>query len=223
MWRDDLAKIAALMGQLNNVHIEIEADKCGIDDIDKDLAEVGKRLSYIEIKALETDTVTPEVLRVRIAKDRSYIEAANPSPETRGIISDVEEEARRCRTFPLSLTRVVRSRTDSGGYFHGGLALLLGGGGAIWVTVAAVAVGQYAIHGYHRHVDIRWPGSLIQLVAASIVVILGVALWERGRTLLFTGTRSEAPTFWQRHKWDIAINLVVGGLFYLLGLLTSHL
>jgi hypothetical protein len=42
-------------------------------------------------------------------------------------------------------------------------------------------------------------------------------------TVLYTGTRSEAPTFWQRRGGDIIIAVVIAALFCVLGVVTPHL
>jgi hypothetical protein len=42
-------------------------------------------------------------------------------------------------------------------------------------------------------------------------------------SILYTGTRADAPTWWQEYRSHIAIAVVIGVVFYLLGLLTAHL
>ena len=56
------------------------------------------------------------------------------------------------------------------------------------------------------------------------VIVLGAIVggFALSRTVLFTSTRPEAPTFWQRNRTAIALHLVAGLVFYLLGFLAPH-
>jgi hypothetical protein len=40
---------------------------------------------------------------------------------------------------------------------------------------------------------------------------------------LYTGTRAEAPAWWQEYRSHIAIAVMIAAVFYLSGLLTAHL
>jgi hypothetical protein len=63
----------------------------------------------------------------------------------------------------------------------------------------------------------------IYLVAlGAIVLITCVVLEGLTRTVIFTGTHANAPTFWQRYRVEIMIALAISAVFYLLGLFTPH-
>jgi hypothetical protein len=67
------------------------------------------------------------------------------------------------------------------------------------------------------------PGwSLVVLVPAALIFMMLAIGDALARTVLFTGTRQGAPTFWQRNRAGIIIAVVVAAAFYLLGLLTAH-
>jgi hypothetical protein len=63
--------------------------------------------------------------------------------------------------------------------------------------------------------------SLALLVPSAIILLLLLAGESVSRTILFTGTRQNAPTFWQQNRTNIIISVVVAAVFYLLGLWTA--
>jgi hypothetical protein len=102
------------------------------------------------------------------------------------------------------------------------LGLLLLMGSLALAIIFAVGAIQHLVH-YHGKPIIAWPLSISVLVPCLIPLAALIVGASRSLSLLFAGTREDAPTFWQRKRSDIAINIVVGFLFFLLGLLAAHL
>jgi hypothetical protein len=67
-----------------------------------------------------------------------------------------------------------------------------------------------------------WPISLILLIMSILLFTVIFIGYTVSKTVIYTSTRAATPTFWQRRRVDIAIHLVVGALFFLLGLLVGH-
>lgn len=108
------------------------------------------------------------------------------------------------------------------GSTQGPIALVLLVLGLVLGVVFGVGAIQHLVHA-HGTPAVPWPAS-ISVSIPSLVLAAALCLGlVRARTLLFTATREQAPTFWQRKRSDIAINVVVGIVLYLLGLLTAHL
>jgi hypothetical protein len=92
------------------------------------------------------------------------------------------------------------------------------------VTGVIFAIGaiQHLVRAHGQPV-VSWPASIAVAIPCLLLAALLSYGLTRTRILLFTARREEAPTFWQRKRADIAINVAVGIVFYLLGLLTAHL
>ena len=89
----------------------------------------------------------------------------------------------------------------------------------VWTIVATVLVSEKVHPGPKTH---PWPlaaslGSGIPAFAIFLALTIVTAL---SRTVLFTGTQAEAPTFWQKNGTAIIIGVGIAAVFYVLGLLT---
>lgn len=167
LWRDDLEAIVAMVEQLPDVEITLEANCYTFDDLTTDLAKLGPRIDYFKVTATSTNAdAGREILRIQlggpntayhdpnsvedyaIVADRDSVRATDPDLPTKAVIHDITSFADQHR-------RKVRTSTTS--------------------------------------------------------------------TILYTGTRAEAPTWWQEYRSHIGIGVVTAAVFYGLGLLTAHL
>jgi hypothetical protein len=162
-----------------------------------------------------------EVISVKLARSRSEITAPNPDLTTMGLIDAIRSLAAGCRRMPSWMLPFFRPYGPDGGLLAGTPLFLLIGT-AIVEAAAVYSVFRRSEHGGNAP-PFTWPTSLVLIIAMAIVATVVIFFWVRARTVMFTATRDEAPTFWQRHRAEIVINVLIGGAFYLLGLLTAHL
>jgi hypothetical protein len=246
LWRDELAEVVKLIQQLDDVELRIEADGYQLDDVDTDLPQIGKlRIEEFSVTATRPTYTYKggamhagegKYINVRLSKNGSYVEVTDPEPDMRGVVSDIQTLIAKCRRLPLwsrplienastgtvssstTTTRVVAARSAQD---IPTLAVILTLVSFIASGLAWISVGQ---HVSHMNVPIiKWPASLITGIIAIVIFIPSAFILSRSRTIIFTGTRAQAPTWWQRHRADVGINIIVGLLLYLLGLLTAHI
>jgi hypothetical protein len=247
LWQDELAEIVRLVRQLPGVEVRIESDKNLLTDVRTDLPQLGQRVSYFSVTAsLPTsgDERQHEVISVKLSTIRCHIEATEPDLTTTGLIEGIRSLTASCRRMPLALLPIYQpaatninpaSATLSVGSGNSEMAnrpaaeAVLGTLGGIVGTVAFILGGVFStgviqhLVGFHGTPFTPWVTSIsvsAPLLTFGVILLFGAA---RSRTLLFTRTRAEAPTFWQRKRSDIIINVIVGLALYLLGLLTAHL
>jgi hypothetical protein len=232
LWQDELEEIVALVRQqLGNETIVLESDGNELDDVAIDLPKLGRRVQYFTIKV----TGEPErfgepsrdILTVSLRRNRCKIEATNPDVATRGVISDIQDIANRCRRVPLwypdlrilSVTSPLFPQGTASPQpveFLWSLVVLASCSGMIIGILGVFGLLRNGSHGLT-------PGwSLVVLVPAALIFMMLAIGDALARTVLFTGTRQGAPTFWQRNRAGIIIAVVVAAAFYLLGLLTAH-
>jgi hypothetical protein len=233
LWRDDLAEIVDLVGQLNDVKIDLEAgvpkedgDRHSlvayeVGDLDE-LLRLGKRLSYLSITATRTvpaDATPYQLLKVYCAKEGCWIEATNPDPEIRGVIGDLKSFAEAHPLLPSCYPPSWFSNVDYSLMSRVGFTfiipiVILVAGGVILAVVSSV----------WKHAPSAVTGLLAILVIGlpAMLVLAGVLFLVRPTTVLQTATRAEAPTFLQRRGGDIAIAFVIAAVFYVVGAVTSH-
>jgi hypothetical protein len=115
LWRDDIETIVALVRQMPNVEITLEADHLTLDDLTADLPQCGRRVEYFKLTArTEADKKEREVLRLqlggcrdsdietraknpRLFLDRDRLRATDPDLGTRAVINDIMSFTRRHR------------------------------------------------------------------------------------------------------------------------------
>jgi hypothetical protein len=212
LWLDDLAEIVASISQLNGA-INVEADNYAVEDVENDLPEIGQRLNYFSVAVNKVDEGAAQrhLLRLRLSRNHCFIEAADPDAETRGIIGDIQSLAEHRRRLPLRLTAFVGSRS--------GPVL-----GILVLFTLALATGATLFLEKFHFPQLVW--FILVLFMSTIGLLLSGGLlvgFVRSNTILFTETRAQAPTWWQEHRAEIAIHVVVGVVFFLLGLLAAHL
>lgn len=232
LWRDELEEIVALVRQqLGNETIVLESNDNELDDVGADLPKLGSRLRYFTVKVAskpEDGTGVPrEILTVNL-KNRCQIEATNPDVTTRGLIGDIEDITRPCRRLPLWYPNFsgrspispesVASRQATTA--ETGWTLLLALSIAGTVFGALTTSGSVTFGSSNHRLALGW--SLAILIPSAIILMALLAGNFLSRTILFTGTRQAAPTFWQRNAAGITINVVVAALFLLFGWLIAH-
>jgi hypothetical protein len=228
LWQDELAEIVRLIRQLPNVHVYIESDNNKLTDVSEDLPQLGQRVNYFTVTATRTgagDEPSKEVIGVKLARDRCLIEATEPDLTTTGLIESIKSLVKDCQRLPSRLLPLFRVSADtrataSGTNAPGALILLA----FLFALLIAFGVGtiQHLVHAQGKP-WVAWPASISVALPCAVLFAALVFGWARSKTVLITATREDAPTFWQRKRADIAINVIVGIVLYLLGLLTAHL
>jgi hypothetical protein len=243
LWQDDLAEIIAFVQRLENVKITLVADKIyelldGEADLPSLPAKLGRRLRLftITIKAaqsvnLGTEDGLPdnqpsdgkEILAVRLARNGCQIEAADPDIQTRDVINLIEEKARKCRRAPLWFPRpwLVGPPANAAEVWGTAIVTVC----ATYLFLAGISMYSY-FNGQPQQQVIPWPGSIAAGIPVAVVLLGFIVIAARTRTILFTQTRASAPTFWQANRTAITINVVtnvvVAGIFLLIGLVIAH-
>jgi hypothetical protein len=216
LWRDDLADIVGLTGQLDGT-ARIVADNCLVTDLDAILPRIGPRVEYFTVTVTGTDenAIKRDLLNLRLSRHQSYVEAAEPDLRTRGVIGDIRSLAMRHQRLPGWLMAFAGVGSSS---IWAILALL--------IIVSAVVIDLLA--GKSVLTPLQWgiSGFITSIAGIALGALLITAL-AMSSTVLFTGIRAEAPTWWQRQRAVIAISFAVsfavGLLFFLLSLVVPHL
>lgn len=222
LWRDELAEIVRLTRQLDGADVRIEADDYLIDDVETDLPKVGSsRLSSFRVIATRTtDGPTLDLLEVDLTQRSCQIKAADPDLTTLGAIDAIRSLTERCRRIPRQTARLLPRDMDLSRFNIFVFSVLVGG--AAWFLGDLVAGGILELrHSKYSHIPA--PVEIFLIVVGVLFFFMTLSIFLRAGSVLHTGTRAEAPTFWQEHRADIAINIGVSVIFFLLGLLVSHL
>jgi hypothetical protein len=233
LWQDEVDEIVTFVRQqLGNETIVLEADGNELDDVVADLPKLGRRVRYFTIKVTgkpDAENEPPrELLTITLRRSRCKIEATNPDVTTRGVISDIQDVAQRCRRLPLwypqmgifssespSILQIAPSSQASGVQIF---TILLFAFSAAGTFIGALALPGELTVGSNDH-KVSVGVSLAVLIPSAVIFIATIIGDALSRTIIFTGTRQGAPTFWQRNRAGIIINVVVAAAFFLLGLL----
>jgi hypothetical protein len=243
LWRDDMAEIVALTQKLDGVRTTLEADDCELTDVEVDLPRLGKRLRYFTLKAVtsargdahtSSEVLVPaeEVLTIHLAKLGCGLEASNPNTQTKGVISDIEELAKRCRRIPLWFPRLTAPQ-PFGKNSSGPSGARKGAAEVTWgflltlsfVSILVAALGPFLYYSpAHGHGHILLSAGIAIAIGIPAALLFGFIIFSisKSATIIYTGTRADAPTFWQRNGTNIIIAVVIAAVFYVLGLLTQH-
>jgi hypothetical protein len=233
--RDDVAEILVQIRKLDNVTITIEADHSELDDLETDLPKLGKRLKYLTIKAVrsrstsfagiptvttspsvvELDPPLEDVLTVKLAVTGCQIEATDPDPTTRGIISSIEDLAKSRRRVPRRFPNLFSGPADAAQFWWTMLFALAFAAGAVILLLH----NNITLSGHPSH-SLPKPAGLAIGIVAGLMVLFTVVSSTLSRTLLLTATSAEAPTFWKQNGMNIIIGVLIAAVFYLLGLTT---
>jgi hypothetical protein len=205
-----LAEIVRLMRQINGADVRVEV-QVGSDDYlveeMKDLPSLGSRVSSFKATGARThDGALSQLMEVRLSRETCEIEATDPDLTTVGAIEAISSLAFQRKRSPLWLMRVFRSspgfRWDKIVVYSLGVSVITY---LVCFFIASIIVG------YVRHPGDSVPTAILVLlgVVAAMLCIGMITGYSRARSVLFTGTRAEAPTWWQKHRADIGINIGV--------------
>lgn len=221
--QDELVEIVRLTRSITNVEVRLESDGNTLTDVTTDLPELGRQVSYfrISVKRVGANSWTPDVININF-KDIGRITTTDPDAEILGHIEFIKAIVAPYRRMPQWLFGLFRSKGIlSKDYslrsiiFSICLSLLYLIGIGIFSILRRKSVG-------HDALVLPWPGSLIFLTVAIVLLgLIGIGT-VLSRTVIYTSTRATSPTFWERHRSTIAIHVAVGGLFFLLGILVGH-
>jgi hypothetical protein len=219
MWRNELVEIVRLISELDEAEVEVVADdQYKVDDIEDDLSAAGPKLKSLTVTASRTsDGILREFIKVHLSEAECTTEATDPDLATLGAMDQIRSLADECGRMPkwaLRLYRDGRGQRDPSA--AGLLAAAILAGVATVITAISNAITHY------RH-EFPLPTDIVLTSVALLIVYFFLLGLIRTRTVLYTGTRVESPTFWQEHRADIAINIGVSIVFFVLGRLTQHL
>jgi hypothetical protein len=234
--RDDVAEILVQIGKLDNVAITIEADHNELDELETDLPKLGKRLKYLTIKAVRSrsmsfagittatstgsvvdlDPPSVGVLTVKLAVAGCQIEATDPDPKTRGIISSIEDLAKSHRRVPRWFPNLFNLPASDAAQFWWTMLFALAFAAGV---VILLLHNDIYLSGHPKDSLPKAAGLAIGIVA-GLMVLFGIISSALSKTLLLTATSAEAPTFWKQNGTNILIAVLIAAFFYLLGLIT---
>ena len=232
LWQDELAEIIRLMRQLDGADVHIEVDDYVIDDIEVDLPKIGSRRvkSFKATATRATDNEPPhEFMKIELSKERSQIEAGDPNLSTLGAMEAIVSLTDRCRRIPAGrLTKFFGSIPGTSWFRITGYSVAISV--LIWLSgilagdlIVDAASPHSAVGFWNKNVALPRPIWTAWAVLAALLCVSIFIGFIRARTVLYTGTRAEAPTWWQEHRSDVAINVAVSVVFFLLGILFGHL
>ncbi len=195
-----------------------------LTDIREDLPQLGPRVRYLVITATRAEgkSLPSDVLKVSLSESRCEIATTDPDATNLGYIELIKSAVGACRRMPRWQMRIFRERPTYGGeYTAKALPGLIGLGSLVIGGLSIASILQRADTGKNAPVFV-WPFSLVLLIISAILLVVIVAGYAASRTVIYTSTGAATPIFWQRHRVDIAIHIVVGAFFFLLGLLVGH-
>ena len=234
LWQDDLAEVVRLVRQLTDVDIYLEADNNELDDV-ADLPELGPRVGYFTVVAsvpaslvtVKSGRPPGEVLKLEFSRSGCVITATEPDLETSGVIEAIRAFLAGRRRMPawaypffrdthLLVTSRSRPPAEAPGSLVLLLLLLLGAGVA--EVLALVSIPSRHAHG-HNAPPFGWPSSLAIAIAMAVVIVGLIAGAVMSTTVIFSATRSQAPTWWMRNRAQVVIGVITAAVFFVLGLL----
>jgi hypothetical protein len=252
LWQDELAEIVRLIGLLPDVAMRIESDGYLLTDVKDDLPTLGPKVKYFTVKATRSHLPSETVISVTLSRDSCRIEETDPDLTTMGLIQSIKSLMEACRRWPnwlpssffagmtsvpspsfqlavstsfapspgaVSSDRKISTVQTSTAAGLGLMLMMVSLAGSI---IFGTGVVQHLIHP-HGKPWVKWLLSIGIAIPCIVLLLILIVGGVYSRSVLFTATREEAPTFWQQKRSDIAINVIVGFVFFLLGLLTAHL
>jgi hypothetical protein len=220
MWQNELVEVVRLMSQLDGAEVGVVAnEQYQVEDVESDLSTVGPRLQSFTVTAGKiSEGLFSEFLKVDLSTAGCTMEATNPDLATLGAMNQMRSLTDECRLMPAWALRLYRDRQGERALGTPTLiaVIILAG---VFTAVAAIS---NAVTHYQRS-DFPLQTDIVLTIFTLILVYLFMLGLVRTRTVLYTGTRAESPIFWQEHRADIAINVGVGIIFFVLGLLAPHI
>ena len=213
MWQEELAEIVRLVGLLPDVKVRIEADNYTLTDVVADLPRLGQRVSSFSVIAERpADGVPHEVVSVKLAKQGSCVEAADPDLDTYGLIGKIADIAKRRRRLPAKLEPYFDITAPN----SGGAALVLVVLAGVPGVIFGIGAVQHLMHPHHAAFT-AWPTSIFVAITGLLIVAAGCFGWYRARTTLFTAPHQAAQTWWERNSTAIVINVITSAIFLGIG------
>ena len=216
--QDDLAHMVRLVGTIEDAEVIIESGGYKLtDDVRTDLPKLGKRVSDFTIRAFrpeETQGIAP-VVSVEITTNRSQIIAEDPDLHALGVVEALRAIADQRRRMPMWLGPYFRSEGSLG--FRRGVMQVIAGG-----ALAGLAIALFTFSSSSHHLPGKVAGLLLLLAMVALLGSIVVGSIQ-ARTVIYTAPGAEVPTFWEQYRVEIAIHIVVGTVFFVLGLIVGHL
>ena len=98
------------------------------------------------------------------------------------------------------------------------LSVLLLMGAAVVEILAVLSIAWRHDHGSSAP-PFGWPSSLVIAIAMAVVMAGLASCVVTSMTVMFSATRTQAPTWWIRNRAQIVIGVVTAAAFFGLGLL----
>ena len=201
LWRDDLAKIVKLIGEIDpDDPPSVMADDWEIENVDADLAELADTLHKLRVQSFDVDTAGGRV-HLKLSATESSLEILDPDLHDRGLATELQRMMKERRRF-------------------------FAGGRLFWLSfaLAAILFTTWALERSSTH-PLPQPYAWFLIVPSAVLFAFSIAarvleLDTKRGAIMYTRTRAEAPTWFQRNKDGLATNLIVSIVFYILGLLT---
>jgi hypothetical protein len=213
LWQDDLAAIVELIRRLDGVSIRIEADGNLIDEA-ADLPQLGPRIGYLTVAAERPGG--KECLKLSLSKQSSEITTTDADLAVEGVAGAIQRFTAGHRRVPYWMRRFFRWGTSPNEISLNALPLPL-----IAVCFVAEIIGVSSVASRHDHgasaPTITWPASLIVVISLAVVLVGLIVCQFVCRTLMFSGTRGQAPTWWMGNRASIVIGVVTAAVFLWLG------
>lgn len=215
--QDDLAQMVRIVETLEDVEVVIKSGTYQLTDVRTDLPKLGKRVSDFTIRAVRSEGAarTTPVVSVELTSNRSKIIAEDPDLHALGLVETLRRLSGECSRMPMWLVPFFRS--DGRTNLRRGFTPLLGG-----ATCVAFLIGTFTLFDGTSHLLAKVVALLIVLAMAALLASIGVGI-VRARAVIYTAPGAETPTFWEQYRADIGIHIVVGAVFFALGLLVGHL
>jgi hypothetical protein len=217
--QDDLAHIVRLVGSLEDAEVVIKSSGYQLTDVRVDLPKLGKRVTNFEIKgsrAADSRGKSPCIL-VELTTKRSQIITEDPDLPMLGLVEALRGFAEQRGRMPAWLIPFFRSGGRTG--LRLALSQILTAGAFVGLLIALFG---FFDHHNGDHLRTSIVTFALVLVMAGLLSLIGIG-WIRARSIVYTATSAETPTFWEQYRADIAIHVIVGAAFFALGLLVGRL
>jgi hypothetical protein len=184
---------------------------------------LGPRVGYFTATALRQQV---EILKLELSRSSCVITATEPNLETSGAIEAIRTflAGRRCMpawTYPFfHNTRYFFSssgRAPAGTPATAFLPVLLLIGAAVVEILAVLSIARGHGHGSSAP-PFGWLSSLVIAIATAVVIVGLAGCVVMSKTVMFSATRAQAPTWWKRNRAQIVIGVVTAAAFFVLGL-----
>jgi hypothetical protein len=213
LWQNDLAAIVELIRRLDAVSVRIEADGNLIDEA-ADLPQLGPRIGYFTVTAERPGG--KECLKLSLSKQSSEITTTDADLAVEGVAGAIQRFTATHRRVPFWIRRFFRWGTSPNEFSLAALPLPLMAVCFVGGIIAVSSVASRHDHGSSAP-TVPWPASLILLISLAVIMVGLIVCQFVSRTLMFSGTSGQAPTWWMRNRASIVIGVVTATVFLWLG------